>query len=328
MTLKIAYIGAGGFTNAFMYPQLKHHDIDLLAVCDLDEAKARDAERRYGFKKVYTDYVEMLDKEKPDAVFCVGGPKVHHPIGLEVLQRGFPLYVQKPPASSSAKAQEMADAAKQSGVVCHVGFNLRFAPAIRKAKEIIGGGEFGTPLEGIFRYGLASTPDFRFNVIDQHCHIMDTTRYLMGDPNTVSALRSGIENARDYVAALRFESGAVGTVNCTSGQPFEKEFLYFEVTGEGNLLFSHGFDELVWRRGMDHPWWKDPRPEQVFNRGGYGLDLHLETFGYVGDVDNFLGAVKGEQEDLSPVSDTVGTLKLCEEILAQLETEAEKEQNQ
>jgi hypothetical protein len=76
---------------------------------------------------------------------------------------------------------------------------------------------------------------------------------------------------------------------------------------------------------MEHPWWKDPRPEQVFRRGSYGLDLHLETFGYVGDVDNFLGAVKGEQEDLSPISDTVGTLKLCEEILAQLETEDEKE---
>ncbi len=319
MALRIAYIGAGGFTNAFMYPQLAMHDIELAAVCDLDEGKALLAQRRYGFAEVYTDFRAMLEKVRPDAVFCVGGPAVHYPVGLEVLDRGFPLYVQKPPAPTSAATREMAEMAARRGVVCHVGFNLRAAPAMLQARNVMREPAFGRPLLGIFRYGLCSAPTMPAYVLDQHCHLTDLARYLMGDVEDVNALKTAIPDGRDYVVAVRFASGAVGTLNFTSGQPIEKEFISAEVSGEGALLYSQGVDELVVKRAYDtQPWWKSGTYDQVYRRGGFGFHIEMGAFGYCGDVDNFLGAVKGEQQDLSPIADAVGSIALCEEILAQV----------
>ena len=318
MSLRVGYIGAGGFTNAFVFPQLGLHGVDLAAVCDLDEAKARRAQARYGFRSVYTDFRAMLEQEKPDAVFCVGGPKVHYGVGMEVLDRGFPMYVQKPPAATSAETREMADLAAKRGVVCHVGFNLRSAPAARQAREILGSEEFGAPQMGLFRYGLCFGATFTDVVIDQHCHLVDLARFLMGDVAEATAVRSGREGARDYVVALRFASGAVGTLNFTSGQVIEKEFLYFEVTGKGTFLHSHGCAELTWLRAQPGPWWRDPQADYSFRRGAYGGLGMLETLGYVSDVASFLAAVKGEEEDRSPVASTVGTMEVCEEILRQV----------
>jgi predicted dehydrogenase len=318
MSLRIAYIGAGGFTNYFMFPQLARHEVHLAAVCDLDETKALAAQKRYGFNSIYTDFTKMLDAERPDAVFCVGGPKVHYEVGREVLERGFPLYVQKPPAPSSKAVREMAQIAAKKDIICHVGFNLRAAPAALQAKRILVEAEFGRPLLGIFRYGLASTPSIPFNVMDQHCHLVDTARYLLGEIESVKALFTGNSEGRDYVVAIRFESGAVGSLNFTSGQPFEKEFLFFEITGEGSFLSSHGFERLTWIRSLEHPWWKAPKADLVYTHGAYGFDVALEMYGYIGDVDNFLGAVKGEQPDLCPIADTERTIAVSEEILAQI----------
>ncbi len=319
MSLKIAYIGAGGFTNHFIFPQLRRHDVELAAVCDLDEEKAATAQRQYGFGKVYTDFRQMLETEKPDAVFCVGGPKVHYPVGMEVLDRGFPLYVQKPPAPSSEATREMADVAARRGVVCHVGFNLRTAPAFLQARRIMNEEPFGAPLLGIFRYGLCSDPTMEGYVMDQHVHLTDLARYMLGEVEEATALKTGRAEGKDYVVAVRFASGAVGTLNFASGQPIEKEFIYLEITGEDSVLISHGVDELLWKRSYDvQPWWKSAQPDWHFRHGGFGFNVTLESFGYLGDVDNFLGAVRGEQKDLSPIADTVGSVALCEEILRQI----------
>ena len=318
MAMRIAYIGAGGFTNGHMFPQLALHGVELAAVCDLDEEKARRAQARYGFSHVYTDFREMLERERPDAVFCVGGPKVHYAVGMEVLDRGFPLYVQKSPAPSSGATQEMADLAAQRGVVCHVGFNLRSSPAARQAHAIIGSEPFGAPLMGVFRYGLCFGATMADVVMDQHCHLVDLARFLMGDVESVQAVRSGTAGARDYVVAVRFRSGAVGTLNCTSGQVIEKEFLYFEVTGRGTFLNSHECASLTWHRPHQAPWWKHPEADYVYRHGAYGGMGVLDTMGYVGDVDNYLAAVRGEAEDVSPIAGSVCTMAVCEEILRQV----------
>lgn len=316
--MRIAYIGAGGFSSYFIHPQLELHEVELAGICDLDLQKAWAAQRKHGFINSYSDFRPMLETEKPDAVFCVGGPLVHHEVGMEVLDRGFPLYIQKPAAKTAALTRELAEMAKKRGVVCHVGFNMRNAPATLAAREIMTKDEWGKTLSGIFRYGLASTDSWNFNVIDQHCHIIDLARYLMGNVAEVKVIRTGIEGGRDYVVAVQFESGAVGSINMTSGQLFEKEFMSYEVTGTQSFFYSHEGNELRWRRAMPHPWWKDPQPDMVYGAGAFGFHVERTGFGYVGDVANFLAAVRGEEEDRSSVESTIGTMELGEEILRQM----------
>ncbi|MDP6779542.1 MAG: Gfo/Idh/MocA family oxidoreductase, partial [Candidatus Latescibacteria bacterium] len=97
--LRIGYIGAGRFTNRRNFPHLAEHNVELAAVCDLEKEKALKAQEEYGFKKVYTDFREMLEVVRPEAVFCVGPHRMHYGVGKEVLQMGFNLYTQKPPAA-------------------------------------------------------------------------------------------------------------------------------------------------------------------------------------------------------------------------------------
>ena len=159
-------------------------------------------------------------------------------------------------------------------------------------------------------------------VMDQHCHLFDLARFLMGDVKMAKAIRSSrSHDARDYVVAVEFQSGAVGTLNFSSGQIAEKEFIYFEITGKGTFLHSHGCEKLMWYRPAKAPWWKEPQADYVFGRGVYGGQVTLETLGYVADVANFIAAVKGEAEDLSPIGSAVGTMELCEEVLRQIERE-------
>ncbi|NUQ01892.1 MAG: Gfo/Idh/MocA family oxidoreductase, partial [Armatimonadetes bacterium] len=120
--ITLCYVGAGGFSNACIYPQLAAHPVRLLGVCDLVEERAQAAARRYGFERVYTDFRTMLETQQPEAVICVGGPQVHYEVGREVLARGLPLYIQKSPAPDAAATRELAALAAAHGVPCHVGF--------------------------------------------------------------------------------------------------------------------------------------------------------------------------------------------------------------
>lgn len=317
--LRLAYIGAGGFSNGFMYPQLRFHDVELAAVCDLVEDKAKEAAARYGFARTYTDFRRMLEEVRPDAVICVGGPKVHYEIGRRVLEMGFPLYVQKSPAPSAAQTQDLAAAAAAAGVVCHVGFNLRLCEAARQARQIITSDEFGPLTLAIVRYGLVSGKTLRDAVMDQHCHAYDTLRWLGGEVVDLNVQVAGVPGRRGYVVAARLANGAVATLNFTSEQPVAQEFFYFELTGSaGHVLYSHDFD-LLYRR--------PDAPEQHWRRGVFTGDrvADLRWLGYVPDLANFFAAVRGDEPDLSPVADAVPTMSLCEKVYAKLREQGAEE---
>jgi len=311
--VRLAYIGAGNFSNSFMYPQLRSHPVELAAVCDLAADKAQRAAAQYGFQRVYTDFRRMLDEVQPEAVICVGGPQVHYEVGRQVLAAGFPLYVQKSPAPSAAQTQELADIAAAKRLVCHVGFNIRQSHAVRQARALVGGDDFGPLTLAVVRYGLVSGPTLESAVMDQHCHAYDTLRRLGGEVDNVEVRVADVPGKRAYVVAARLANGAVATLNFTSEQPWLQEFFAFELTGAGgHVLYSHDFD-LLYRQ--------PDAPEQHWRRGAYTGDriADLRWMGYVPDVANFLAAVRGTEPDESPVADAVGTMKLCEEVYRQLQ---------
>jgi len=309
LSLRVGYIGAGNFSNQHIYPQLSRHDVELAAVCDLVEEKARAAAGTYGFKSVYTDFEEMCEREDLDAVFCVGRQKMQHEVGMAVLERGLPVYVQKPAAQTAAETREMAEAVARKQVVCHVGFNLRSCPAVRKTRELLAGTEFGAPTLLIFRYGLMARPVWHEAIADQHVHAIDTIRHLLGEWESVQVTPLLAEGARGYVAALRMKSGAIASVNTTSEQDPTDEFIYFEVTGrEGHTVISHDGDLRYHRPEGD---------DLCMSLGTWNPQRLIDWYGYFDDVANYLAAVRGDEADLCPVADTIGTMELAEEIARQ-----------
>ena len=120
---RLAFIGCGSFATASIFPNIPLvPQIDLVAVCDIDRAKAERNARNYGARRAYTDMEEMLDREKPDGVFVIGPAPQQYQLAPHVLRRGIPVYVEKPSANTSAQAKELAELAEKHGTWGQVGF--------------------------------------------------------------------------------------------------------------------------------------------------------------------------------------------------------------
>jgi myo-inositol 2-dehydrogenase / D-chiro-inositol 1-dehydrogenase len=181
---KICTIGCGNMAKTGHGPSYKKYamlnpDISLEACCDLDEKKASFFQKSFGFKKYYTDIVDMLETEKPDAV-CLIAPE-HLTAGLStmILEKGYPLLMEKPPGLNCEETLSMIDAAKISGVPNQVAFNRRYMPLVRELKRQI---ENTCPHNDIqhIRYDFyrvnRKDSDFAATAI----HGIDTVKYLAG----------------------------------------------------------------------------------------------------------------------------------------------------
>lgn len=307
--MRICYVGAGNFSQGFIYPQLARHGVELAAVCDLDIEKARRAAAMWGFRRVYTDFERMCEVEEPDAVFCVGRQQMQYQVGLRLLELGLPTYVQKPAAQTAAEVRDMAQVAARSGALCHVGFNLRSAPSALRVKQIIASAEFGGPTLMLFRYGLMSNRIWHKAIADQHIHAIDFIIYMLGDWKSVSVTPLYDDTARGYVAAIKMACGVPAALCGVSEQDPDFEFLYYEITGHaGHQLFSHDGDLVYHRRGGE---------DLCMNMGTWRGQRLIDWWGYFEDVRNFLAAARGDEEDRCPVAGTVRAMELAEEIARQ-----------
>ena len=106
-----------------------------------DEAALADAAETLGFDRTATDWRDVVDEV--DAFYNLGPNHVHAEPSIAALEAGTPVFCEKPLAPTLKTAQEMADAATDSGVVHGAAFNYRFVPALRKARNLIETGELG-----------------------------------------------------------------------------------------------------------------------------------------------------------------------------------------
>jgi len=75
--IRVAMIGAGGMANTVHYPSLaSFDDVEIAAICDLDEARLNATSDKYGVDKRYTNYPAMCEEVAPDAVYAIGQPHI------------------------------------------------------------------------------------------------------------------------------------------------------------------------------------------------------------------------------------------------------------
>ena len=97
---KAAMIGAGSRSNSVIYPSLADlEDVEIVAVCDIDEERLAKTADKYGIEKRYgksaDDYRRMIREVDPDAVFAIGQPHIFYDIWMWCLEHGLNLYIEK-----------------------------------------------------------------------------------------------------------------------------------------------------------------------------------------------------------------------------------------
>lgn len=145
MTLKIGIVGAGKMVQMAHLPNLIRVDgVELVAIADLDQAAARRVANAYNIPQVYGNSQELLDGEsKLDGVIVVTPRMNHAEACIPILQRGIPVFMEKPLEVSLEKGRKIVDACKQGQTFMIVAYNNRYDPAFQTAKQMLHSGEFG-----------------------------------------------------------------------------------------------------------------------------------------------------------------------------------------
>ncbi len=144
-TLKIGVIGIGVIATTKHIPALlKRDDVQVVALCDVDTAKAEKANADFGLNaKIYSDYRELCADETLDVVHVCTPNPLHCEMTLAALTNGKHVHCEKPMACTYEDAKKMLAAAKVAGKKLTVGLQWRYNPAPMHMKEMIKEGYFG-----------------------------------------------------------------------------------------------------------------------------------------------------------------------------------------
>ncbi|NOU88314.1 gfo/Idh/MocA family oxidoreductase [Paenibacillus sp. LMG 31460] len=265
--LRMGIVGAG---NIFQFSHAKtlmeHEEVEVVAICDINRARAEQVAQKLGVALCFEDYKELLLRDDIDAIdICT--PNVYHSIiSIAALQAGKHVFCEKPDAVNPAEAQKMADAAKASGKILMTMRNNRFTPAAQFLKRHIRDGGMGEIYTGrcgwIRRRGIPgkggwfTTKELSGGgpLIDLGVHYIDLAVWLMGNPKAVAVsgctyTKFANNEISDSIHSQFGEKKASGTFDvedsCIGFIRFENgASLQFEFSWASNIGEEMNFVEL------------------------------------------------------------------------------------
>jgi len=331
--VRIAIVGVGGMGSAHCEILAKRpEEVELEAVCDIDPKRAEEVGKKYGVPH-FTRHEDLFASGLADAVL-IATPHYFHPtIAIDAFKAGLHVLSEKPIAVSVDMAERMIKAAKKSGKVFGVMFQMRTLPAIRKARELIDAGELGE-----IKRTLLVSPDFRSQAyydsgdwratwagegggvtMNQAPHIMDVFTLLGGMPSKVTGtartILHDIEVEDEAEALLEYPNGAVGYFYVSTCEPGPGQLV--EIFGDkGKLRYQDG-EMSFYRYGpgvsefsrTNTQMWGGPKAEKV------ELQLPQCESGHGTVTRNFARAILYGEPLLAPGAEGIRSLELANAIL-------------
>src|SRR5581483_6703433 len=143
--LRVVVAGVGSFAQRVLIPGLiACPDAELVAIFGPTPAKTQRVAREKGVPRAYSDYEQMLDEVRPEAVVVATPNDLHYPMALAAIRRGMAVLCEKPLALTVAQAREMAQAAREMGVPTAVNFTYRSTNPMRHVERLLRQGRLGT----------------------------------------------------------------------------------------------------------------------------------------------------------------------------------------
>ncbi len=146
--VKVAFLGCGGFMGAHASRLREHPDVQLVAMCDVTAEQveafiARALPQVTPKPAVFTAAAKMYQEAKPDAVFIATPHTMHYQHGVQALDAGCHVYMEKPMVTDLGDAYKLADKVKSSGKIFVIGYNSPCSPEFTYLRNAIRSGELG-----------------------------------------------------------------------------------------------------------------------------------------------------------------------------------------
>ena len=144
-TLNHACIGVGGMGFGDMNHFLKHPNVRIVAICDVDANRLAKASEVVPEARKYTDWRELLEKEKDniESVNVTVPDHNHFPIAYKAIQLGKHIYCQKPLCHDIAEVRQLTNASVEHGVITQLGTQHASSANDRRAVKLIKKGAIG-----------------------------------------------------------------------------------------------------------------------------------------------------------------------------------------
>jgi predicted dehydrogenase len=146
--VRAGLIGCGSLSLVGILPQLAEADarerVELVAVCDVNEERARQAAARFGVPDAYADARRIIDRDDIELVLVITPIALHHEYALAALRAGKHVYVQKTMTTTYAEAQELVETARARGLTLVAAPGQMLAPAMRGMKRLVDEGGLGS----------------------------------------------------------------------------------------------------------------------------------------------------------------------------------------
>ena len=215
--LRAGFIGAGGRSQSAHYPAVARlPDVEMTAVCELDETRLAQVTERYDFPHVYTDHRAMLAEVELDVVYCVMHEKWLLQPAMDSLRAGKHIFIEKPPGQNSDETRQLWDAAVAHDVYAMVGFQRRYTTVVREAmRRVHARGPVSHAVTTFNKKLFYDKPAVSTTLWDDVTHVVDLLRYIVGsEPVDVTRYRDKFDSVEwnHYTALVRFASGATGVV--------------------------------------------------------------------------------------------------------------------
>ena len=316
--MKYALIGCGRISPNHIIAARNNH-LELVAFADLNPERAKEKVIKFALFneniQIYSDYIQMLEKERPELVAIATESGKHAKIAMDCLDYGCNLIIEKPIALSIADADAIIAKGYEKKVkicACH---QNRFNQSIRKIRNAVEAGRFGKLLYGTahIRWNrnqeYYQKADWRGTweqdggaLMNQCIHNIDLLRWMMGDEvDTVFGMtdrmvHSYIE-AEDFgVALVRFANGSYGIIEGTTDvypQNLEETLYLF---GEKGTVKAGGqsvnrIEEWRFADCFDDP--------EEIKRNYSENPPDIYGFGHTKLYQNVIAAIHGEEELLA-----------------------------
>ena len=256
--LKVALVGVGGISGAHIPAWEKMEDAELTALCDIRPERME----KYPEKHCYTDFDEMLEKEKPDILDICLPTYLHADFAVKAMNKGIHVLCEKPVSLKPEDVERVYETAKKNHVNFMIAHVLRFWAEYEYIKELIDNGRYGKLISGqMTRIGtipawswdgwMQDEKRSGFVPFDLHIHDLDFLVYALGIPTGVRSARTKRPEQDSFSVLYDFDGVFV---SCDSAWyaghlPFQSAYRFqFEqavVVYQGGILKVYDVDGNV-----------------------------------------------------------------------------------
>ncbi|MCA1818388.1 MAG: Gfo/Idh/MocA family oxidoreductase, partial [Acidobacteria bacterium] len=219
--VRVGLVGAGAYARGVLLPQFKAAGAEFRAVTTASGVTARDVGEKYDFASLASGADAVVDDPSVNLVVVATRHDTHAEVARRALEAGKHVFVEKPLALNDEDLERVIVAASRSRGRLVVGFNRRFSPHARAAREFFA--ERREPLSILYRVNAGRVPAGHWTrhpqegggrVVGEVCHFVDLAQFFAGAPPTsvfAEAIRSdGAESFDDdsVFVTLSFADGS------------------------------------------------------------------------------------------------------------------------